>query len=206
MGAASVDVATFTLPVGKWFVQALTNVINARGRRVRWAREGRPSRLLPRAGTFSVTPEPHDQARRRQRAGTRELDGVSRARGRVQDTANNDAVTILFGGEDFDPGGNFDPGASRYTAPVAGYYEFNTTVALCCAGGRAFAVISPSRAGMAIRGVDINLPVNSSQVVASGLMRLQLGDTVSVGLYTARTTGTAASRLTLFSGRLVAAG
>lgn len=123
-----------------------------------------------------------------------------------QTTANGGAITVLFGGEDFDPGNVFDPGTSTFTAPVTGYYEFATTVSTSTSGHRLFPQITTSRAGMKIRGTDL-IGTGLPQVVAAGIMRLQRGDTVWVDLYTASTnTVNRVENITMFSGALVAPG
>ena len=64
-----------------------------------------------------------------------------------QDVPAATSSKIILGGEDFDPHNDYDPAASRYTAPVAGYYQFSASVGICCTGGRVFTIVSSSQAG-----------------------------------------------------------
>jgi len=44
--------------------------------------------------------------------------------------ADNSQVTILFGNELFDMNGDYDTSTSKFTAPIAGKYQFNCTLRL----------------------------------------------------------------------------
>ncbi len=132
-----------------------------------------------------------------------------------QTVINQTMHRVLFGGEDFDPENVFDPGASRFTAPVAGYYRFETSVTTTWIrptdpAQRTLLQLKSSREGMTVRGTDAH-SVGYEQAMGSGLMRLQAGDTVHVDIYvelpensTAVPRAVEASPETTFSGSLVA--
>ncbi len=124
----------------------------------------------------------------------------------AQDTTATAVSKIIVGGEDLDPHGDFDPAASSYTAPVAGYYQFSSSVSVCCAGGRMFSYLGTSRAGQTVRGTDLSTP-GISRSVASGLMKLAAGDSVQLYVYTELAqTAPVEDGLTFFSGHLVSTG
>lgn len=126
----------------------------------------------------------------------------------AQDTQALASSKVLLGAEDFDPSGSFDPGASRFTAPVSGYYQFSGSVAECCAGGRLFASLVTNRASMTTRGTDDVVGVSTiNRSVVTGLMQLQAGDTVELTVYTsAAGTLPVEDGQTFLSGHLVATG
>ncbi|MBJ7469871.1 MAG: hypothetical protein JHD16_01150 [Solirubrobacteraceae bacterium] len=126
----------------------------------------------------------------------------------VQSTPLQGNIKVLFGGEDFDPSNVFDPGPSVFRAPVAGYYAFAASLTLnwireTDPPGRSLIRIEPSGGDAAIRGTDLTSSYYQ-QPVASGLMRLEKGQTVSVVLHTELVARTVeASAETTFAGWLV---
>jgi len=126
----------------------------------------------------------------------------------AQDSLAATGVKVVIGGEDFDVHGDYDPAASRYTAPVTGYYEFSASVSMCCPGGRLFSYLRTNRANMETRGSDIVAPAGTiNRSVATGLLRLQAGDTVELFAYTENVGSLAVEEgQTFFSGHLVATG
>jgi hypothetical protein len=121
-----------------------------------------------------------------------------------QDTPAQAAVEVLFGAEDFDPHDDFNPATSVYTVPVTGYYQLSSSAEICCAGGRVLTQIH-GKGPIVIRGTDIETSgAGYDQAIASGLIRLERGDSVSVSVYTDRA-NRIRSDTTFFSGFLVAA-
>jgi hypothetical protein len=123
----------------------------------------------------------------------------------AQDTPTAAAVRIVLGGEDFDPSGSYDPTTSQYTIPVTGYWQLSASAGTCCSGGRVFIDIRSSRAGIVLRGSDITSS-GILQSVASGLVRAQRGDVISVDIYTSAVNTMSPSDVNYLSGFLVSAG
>ncbi len=101
----------------------------------------------------------------------------------AQDSVAVTANKVVLGGEDYDPHNDYDPATSRYTAPIAGYYQFSSSVSICCAGGRMFTSLTTARPGQTIRGTDTTVP-GLNRSVASGLMKLEAGDVVELFVWT----------------------
>lgn len=125
----------------------------------------------------------------------------------AQDSVAGATVTVALGGEDYDPHNDFDPASSRYTAPVAGYYQFSSSVSVSGPPGRMFSFIATARAGQTIRGTDLTVTTGINRSVASGLMMLQAGDTVDLHVYTDGATNLGVEDgQTFMSGALVSTG
>jgi hypothetical protein len=124
----------------------------------------------------------------------------------TQDTPSDGAVTVVLGGKDFDPHGDFNTVSSQYAAPVSGYYFFSARVDLCCNPVRAFLQIAGRDS--ATRGMDLtsSTGVADSGTVGSGLMHLSQGEPVRLDVYTSSVDTIQAGPRMLLSGYLVAAG
>jgi hypothetical protein len=123
------------------------------------------------------------------------------------------ATKVLFDTENFDTGNNFDitTNKGRFTAPVAGFYQFNTNVSTTTAGsGTNIAVYFYKNGSPIVLGANIPAAAgNNPGTSLSTLLSLNAADYVEVYIATgaaakALDTGAGASANT-FSGFLVSA-
>jgi hypothetical protein len=185
------------------------------------ARKPRPNKLVPLGGNAKFPKSVIPSSLTRGPRGPQGPPGPAAASGgpvnpyvfrahkiAAQDSLAATGVKVVIGGEDFDPHGDYDPAASRYTAPLKGYYQFSSSVSMCCPGGRLFSYLRTNRPNMETRGSDVVAPAGTiNRSVATGLMHLQAGDTVELFAYTENVGSLAVEEgQTFFSGYLAASG
>ncbi|MEH3052391.1 MAG: hypothetical protein PGN13_00085 [Patulibacter minatonensis] len=117
--------------------------------------------------------------------------------------------TVKLRVEDYDPSGVFDPGSSHFTAPRDGYYWFYATAVTQAPGpnaNRFFVSLVAADPAKEIRGTDF-AGTGPQQSHVSGLMRLERGQEVWVGVFRSEQVGLSidndGGRLTSFGGYFV---
>jgi hypothetical protein len=122
-------------------------------------------------------------------------------------TTSSGGATIVFNTESFDTSANYSTSTGLFTAPVAGFYQFNTSVG---DGGSARALLALYKNGTEyIRLYDSNtVSAGPLDVGGAAFIQLATSDTIGINLLTASnvTGGFGTSPIvTVFSGYLVSA-
>jgi hypothetical protein len=112
-------------------------------------------------------------------------------------------TVILHQAKEFDTANAYTPANGRFTAPVAGYYQFNATCysPLASRSAETQLVLNTST-GLVYAGDDL-IASSASIVTLSTLIFMAVGDWVNIGVYV-QTGGTSgvAGRYTIFQGFL----
>lgn len=113
---------------------------------------------------------------------------------------------IVFNAENFDTSNNFDTASGGFTAPIAGFYQFNWTINVTIAGPDTFEAALFINSALYSRGFRSAINTVLVGFTGSDFVQLAAGDIVKVDASstTARAISTGASN-TFFSGFLVAA-
>jgi hypothetical protein len=120
--------------------------------------------------------------------------------------------TVTLGTEDYDTGSNF--ASSTFTAPVAGFYQFNVVVSTTGLGGTllgeiAVRLFKNGTTQVSCNGgsFDNNWTMDFSNISLSDCIQLAAGDTIIVQVFEILSSGTGGVSATnsFFSGHLVSA-
>lgn len=115
-------------------------------------------------------------------------------------TIANTPTVLIYDGKVFDTSNSYSTVSGVFTAPVAGYYDFNAAIVLTAAVSRLF--LSFYKNGNEYsRGADFQSATGSVQ--NSTFMQLDAGDTVTARYYVNNNVNISNSILTQFSGKLV---
>jgi len=118
-------------------------------------------------------------------------------------------TTIIFGDKYFDTSNNYDATTGIFTAPIAGFYQFNARTSVGSVGGLYLtSIFHNGTSGTEYRGGETTAPGGSDVVGnnAAALIQLAIGDTVQVTGYTSLSgIGTDSGAPQFFSGFLVSA-
>ena len=114
----------------------------------------------------------------------------------------NTETLIAYNTENFDTANAFSTSTYLFTAPVAGYYQFNVYIGwtTTISANESYAYIQKNSAGTAIMLYDLN-PATYYGLGGSALLQASAGDTFGVKVY--QNNGTKTIGGTYFSGCLV---
>lgn len=113
------------------------------------------------------------------------------------------ATIVQFDTEDFDIGGNY--ATNRFTAAIAGYYQFTARILVPAAVGVNSVLNIIKNGGPGIDGMQIDASFFS--LVATGMLFMDIGDYAEISLYlgTGRTLSHDFASQTFFQGYLIRA-
>jgi len=129
--------------------------------------------------------------------------------GSTQALTQTTFTTIIFGDKYFDTSNNYDATTGIFTAPIAGFYQFNARTSVGPVGGLyVTSIFHNGTSGTEYRGDETTAPAATDVVgsTASALIQLATGDTVQVtGFTSVSGIGTDSGAPQFFSGFLVSA-
>ena len=120
-----------------------------------------------------------------------------------QTVSQNTETVVQFSNENFDTASAFNTSTYLFTAPVAGYYQFNVTIGFTStiSANESYAYIQKNSAGTASMLFDVN-PSGYYVLSGSALLQASVNDTFRVIVYQFNGSKALASSTT-FSGCLV---
>lgn len=121
-------------------------------------------------------------------------------------TGSSVYAKVAFNAELFDTNNNFDTTNNRYTAPVAGFYNFSTACAFDVAAGGTYVVSLYKNNAEIIRFAQSeadNVNTLSACAGGTGILQLAASDYVEVFVYGTGSSGFYGATLTWFQGFLV---
>lgn len=98
----------------------------------------------------------------------------------VAQNSANGSVLIALNAENFDAGNNFSTSTYLFTAPVAGDYQFNFSVASSGANGTQWQCYLQKNSSTSVMWGNNNGTINFAQSVGGGLLRLAANDTIGL--------------------------
>lgn len=103
----------------------------------------------------------------------------------AQTTSSGADTVVNFDAKEFDTGGNFSLVSKAFTAPVAGFYQFNASVAWSNTASMTRGILTLYKNGSILKRIDDKPNTGATAGSASGGTHVQLaaGDTINVQLF-----------------------